>query len=330
MRAERVRLGMVRLTDAAPLVLAESRGLFAAAGLRSTISVEPSWANIADKLAWGLLDGAVMLHPLAIAMAIGLRGPAARLLIPAGISRNGNAVTLAPALAEAVLANGAAGLRRALHGRAKLRLAVVHAFSTHDLLLRRFLESGGIDPDRDVDVSTIPPPEMPEALLAGRIDGFCAGAPWSAVAAQMGAGRTAVLGSAIWPDHAEKCLVVRHAWAEADPAALEALIGTMRVAGEACDDAATTPELAALLSRPEWIGVAAPLIATSLPGGSGTDSDRSVFAARGAMAPTVAEGREFLREIGRRWPVPDDAGATVAALYAPGVERSAADAAMLP
>ena len=95
-----VRLGTLRLTDAAPVIYAQAHGLFAGEGLDVSLTVEPSWANIADKLAWKLLDGAVMLPPLAIAMALGLRGPVTRTVIPAGISRNGNAITLARRLAE--------------------------------------------------------------------------------------------------------------------------------------------------------------------------------------------------------------------------------------
>ncbi len=69
MAGEPVRLGMVRLTDAAPLVYAHAHGLFERQGIRVRLEVEPSWANVADKLAWGLLDGAVMLPPLAIGHA---------------------------------------------------------------------------------------------------------------------------------------------------------------------------------------------------------------------------------------------------------------------
>lgn len=310
MTSDPLRLGMVRLTDAAPLVLAQTNGLFEAAGLRTTISVEPSWANIADKLAWNLLDGAIMLHPLAIAMALGLRGPPARLLIAAGISRHGNAITLARPLADALPDGNLATL-----ATRKLRLAIVHAFSTHDMLLRRFLQDGGIDPERDVEITVVPPPDMPDALRSGRIDGFCAGAPWGAVADRMGAGRTVALGSAIWPGHAEKCLVLRRDWADADPASRAALQTALHTAGLQCDDPATTPELAALLSRPEWLGVSAPLIATSLPGSIGAVSDRSLFAAQDAMAVSPAEGRDFLRLIAHRWPLPADAEAIVAALY---------------
>src|SRR4051794_36338837 len=164
---------MVRLTDAAPLVYAFSHGLFAAEGVHVRLEVEPSWANIADKLAWGALDGAVMLPPLAIAMALGLREPATDLLIPTGISRNGNAVTLAAPLADAVLADGPAPpsvIAARLRPFLPLRLACVHAFSTHDLLLRLFLESGGINPVQEVTFSVIPPQDMAGAMAAGRVD----------------------------------------------------------------------------------------------------------------------------------------------------------------
>jgi ABC-type nitrate/sulfonate/bicarbonate transport system substrate-binding protein len=204
-----------------------------------------------------------------------------------------------------------ARLRRALPKGEAIRLAVVHAFSTHDLLLRRFIESGGIDLVEDVQFSVVPPPEMPEALAAGRIDGFCAGAPWSAVAAQMGVGRTVALTSAIWPNHPEKCFAVRADWAEANRSALDGLLRALRPAGLACDDAANTPALAELLAGPDWVGVPAPLIAASLPGGSGAESDRSIFAAHHAMIPDPGAGRWFLEQIALRWPVPEKADTVV-------------------
>ena len=57
------RLGLLRLTDAAPLIIARELGYFATENIEVALSVEPSWANIADKLSYGLLDGAMMLPP---------------------------------------------------------------------------------------------------------------------------------------------------------------------------------------------------------------------------------------------------------------------------
>src|SRR3954454_3972262 len=62
-----IRVGLLRLVDSAPIVLAEAHGLFRDQGLDVRISIEPSWSNIVDKLAYGVLDAAVMLPPLAFA-----------------------------------------------------------------------------------------------------------------------------------------------------------------------------------------------------------------------------------------------------------------------
>jgi len=44
----------------------------------------------------------------------------------------------------------------------------------------------GIDPDRDVSLMVIPPPQMVANLKAGNIDGYCAGEPWNSHAVYEG------------------------------------------------------------------------------------------------------------------------------------------------
>ena len=319
-----MRLGTLRLTDAAPVILAAERGWFAESGLHASIAVEPSWANVADKLAWGLLDGAVLLHPLAIAMTLGLRGPATALRVAAGISRHGNAVTLSPALAEHALRGGpappslvAARLRTPCPGQALPLLAVVHAFSTHDLLLRRFLASGGIAAG-SVRITVVPPADMPTALATGRIDGFCAGAPWSAVAAADGSAARWRSARPSGPGMRRRCW-----WSGAT--GRRRIPDAMRVAGRG--DGPSRRGGVRSRRRPgvwrrcwrgrDWIGVPAPLIAASLPGGSGRDADRSVFGAAAAVRPTIAEGLAFLdARLANAGLLPADAEADAAALYA--------------
>ncbi|MBR0647992.1 CmpA/NrtA family ABC transporter substrate-binding protein, partial [Plastoroseomonas hellenica] len=241
-----MRLGLLRLTDAAPVALAATRGFFAAEGVAVSLSVEPSWANVADKLAYGLLDAAVLPPPLGLAMEFGLRPAATRLIVPLSLSLNGNSIVLAEALAKPLLDGGPVPppletgrrLRGLIAKGLRPRLAVVHGFSTHDLLLRYWLAACGIDPEEAVELSVLPPSEMPQALADGRIDGFCAGAPWGAVAARSGAGRTLLLSSAIWRNHPEKCLALRADWAERHPAPLLGVLRALLRAGAACDEPA--------------------------------------------------------------------------------------------
>lgn len=289
-----IRIGLLRLVDSAPIILADADGIFGELGLDVRISVEPSWSNIADKLAYGVLDAAIMLPPLALAACAGLRGPKARLIVPLALSQGGNAI---------VTSSGgqpcAQALRDWLRSQAvRPRFAVVHAFSTHNLLLRYWLASGGADPDRDIETVVIPPENVVEALAAGRIAGFCAGAPWGEVAERQGAGRVVVGTSTIWPFHPEKCLCVSEAWAEANPDLLNALLRAVLRAQVQCDRADQGDRIAALLADPQRLGLPEAASRTALPGGSGAEQIR--FYAGDAWFPARAHALWFLGQM-RRW-----------------------------
>ena len=87
-----IRVGLLRLVDSAPVIVAEADGLFREQGIKAQISIEPLWSDIVDKLTNGALDAAVMLPPLALAACAGLRGPKARLVVPLSLSQGGNAI----------------------------------------------------------------------------------------------------------------------------------------------------------------------------------------------------------------------------------------------
>jgi two-component system, oxyanion-binding sensor len=98
-----LRIGLLRLTDSAPVIVAHEFGFFADEDVEAELVVEPSWANIADKLVFGFLDAAVILPPLVFAIELGRRGAPQPLIIPYTISAGGNTVTLAQPLAQEIL-----------------------------------------------------------------------------------------------------------------------------------------------------------------------------------------------------------------------------------
>jgi NitT/TauT family transport system ATP-binding protein/nitrate/nitrite transport system substrate-binding protein len=262
--AERIRIGMLRLCDAAPVIVAQDLGLFEAHGLRMDVSVEPSWANIADKLGYGFLDAAVMLPPLALACAIGLRGRRTALAVPMSLSTNGNSIVLSNAWKDRG-ATDVAGLRAALRtGAPKPRFAVVHGYSTHDLLLRYWLAAGGLDPDHDVEITVLPPAETVNGLAANAIDGFCAGAPWGHAAIRDGLGFVAAYSKDIWQDHPEKCLAVREEFVAGHEDSTLTMLAALREACSFCAEPGNRDTLAALLSRPSYLDMPAELIAQAL------------------------------------------------------------------
>jgi ABC-type nitrate/sulfonate/bicarbonate transport system substrate-binding protein len=304
--SEPIRLGLLRLCDAASVILADQEARFAAAGLNVVLSVEPSWANVADKLGYGLLDGAVMLAPLAIACAAGLRGPQIDLVVPMNLSLNGNAFTLASLHRERFLADGMA----AVAAGKRLRLAVVHGFSSHDLLLRHWLVQQGVTPGRDVDITVLPPAEMVGSLAARAIDGFCAGAPWGLVAEQAGIGFNAVLTRDIWPGHPEKCLAMRADFCAADPGRLTQLLGVLLAADAACAVPEHRAGIAGLLAQPDYLDLPAALLAAALdPAATGP-----VF---GNPYPDLAQAQWYARQMVRWAKAPVATTGVIERIYRP-------------
>ena len=296
-----VKIGLLRLTDSAPVVVARSRNLFAALDLHPILSIEPSWATIADKLAYGLLDAAVMLPPLALSLAIGLRGPPVNLIVPMGLSQGGNTVVLGGGLPEqeAALPPGARMLAWLRRQNEPPRIAVVHRFSTHNLLLRYWLALTGIDPDRDLETVVVPPEQVVAALEAGQIQGFCAGAPWGAAAEQAGAGNVLLATSDIWPFHPEKCLAVRTAWADADPDALTRLLRALMRAQVICDREEEAEDVAIALSEDSGLALPRGAVRAALPGGTGPP-EQIHFHGAGAGFPAPPHAAWFLAQM-RRW-----------------------------
>jgi ABC-type nitrate/sulfonate/bicarbonate transport system substrate-binding protein len=295
-----VRIGMLRLTDSAPVVVAKSRGIFHSLDLDPALSIEPSWANVADKLSYGLLDAAVMVPPLVLASALGLRGPATGLIVPMGLSQGGNTIVLGgEAIKESAGLPAGARLVAWLSGQnGRPRIAVVHRFSTHNLLLRYWLALTGVDPDRDIETVVVPPEQVVSALASGQIAGFCAGAPWGTTAETMGVGSVLLGTSDIWPFHPEKCLAVREDWAAANPEALTRLLRALMRAQVVCDQPEAADDVVSALADEAGLALPREAARAALPGGSGQEQIH--FHGAGAAFPAPPHAFWFLRQM-RRW-----------------------------
>jgi NitT/TauT family transport system ATP-binding protein/nitrate/nitrite transport system substrate-binding protein len=331
-----IAIGLLRLTDAAPVIVAAENGCFARRGLDVRLSVEPSWANIADKLTYGRLNAAVILPPLAFAVSLGLRGIGTPLVVPMSLSLNGNSVTLSNVLADAIAPDRTTdamqvGFRLRDYIKTqerRLRFSVVHVYSTHNLLLRYWLAAAEIDPDKEVELSVVSPAETLAALREGHIDGFCAGAPWGSVAAAAGVGRTVVASSQIWRDHPEKCIAVPRSWALANPHRLDAMIDALIEAAQFCDDASNADFIARMLADDRYLALDPAAIRESLPvaGQAALGAvDRSVFFARAANFPWRSQAAWFLGQMARWRHLPTEIDRERAAsVYRPDLFRAAA------
>jgi NitT/TauT family transport system ATP-binding protein/nitrate/nitrite transport system substrate-binding protein len=327
----KLRIGLLRLTDSAPAIVAQEFGFFAEEGVDAELVTEPSWANVADKLAYGFLDAAVIVPPLAFAVELGLRGIGQPLIIPCGISLGGNTITLEKALAarvrEAAGLSTPAALASSLAGRdTPLTLGIVHAYSTHNLLLRYWLASGGIDVARDVKLAVVPPARAVEALASGQISGFCAGAPWGEVAARAGVGATVATSDDIWRNAPEKAFAVRARWADDNPDAMAGAMRALLRAAQFCDAPENASYTAALLSRQKYLDTDSHAILSSLPGGAVTPHNLSRFWRHAATFPWHSQALWFLQQMAR-WDLVDpalDLAAVAARVYRPDLYRAVA------
>jgi ABC-type nitrate/sulfonate/bicarbonate transport system substrate-binding protein len=270
--ARELTLGFVPLNDAAPLIVAQERGFFAAEGLAVRLSREVSWATVRDKVAAGALDGAHMLAPIPLACSLGAGGDPQPMIAPMALNRSGAAFTLSRRLTAGFASGeprGAAlariiGPRRA-KGEPPLVFAVVFPYSMHNYLLRYWLAEAGIDPDLDVRITVAPPSRMVSRLAAGELDGFCAGEPWNAVAEDQGLGEVAVRAFEVWQDGPEKVFGVTADWARRNPEILQSLLRALLKAAAWADDPENQSGLAQILARSDYVDAPVDSIARSLP-----------------------------------------------------------------
>jgi len=314
-----LRLGYLRLTDSAPVIMAKELGLYVRYGLEVALQREVSWANLRDKLTTGDLDAAQMLAPLPLATALGAGGMRADVITGLALSLNGNAITVNPALSAHIEQRGGNATAsasstaialgqwlREARGSAQLTFASAHSFSCHTFLLRLWLQAGGIDPERDVRIIVLPPEQMVDSLARGIIDGYCVGEPWNSMSVQHGVGAVQATGYQIWNNGIEKVLGVLQGWHQNYPAThLRLRLALM----EACAwlaQPANREETAAVLARPEFLDCRSDYLLPSLTGkfvfargGKPLElSDFHVFGRYQAGFPWRSDGEWLLQQTG--------------------------------
>jgi nitrate/nitrite transport system substrate-binding protein len=253
----KVRIGIIALTDCSSIVMAHELGLFKKYGIESIISKEASWAVIRDRLSLGENQATHLLLGMPYASTMGLLGsPVTPMIIPFYLNRNGQAITLTKDLlakgvkTPQVLKPLAEESKRA--GK-PMTFAMTFPPGTHAMWMRYWLAAGGINPDKDVTLITIPPPQMVANMKVGKMDGFCVGEPWNARAIADGIGFTAITTQQIWRDHPEKVLGLTEEFAEKHPRTVKALLRALLEASQYIDKLENRPHVAEVVARPQYI-----------------------------------------------------------------------------
>lgn len=297
MEKTKLKLGFIPLTDCAPLVVAKERGFFAEQGLDVELSREASWASIRDKVAVGTLDGAHMLATMPMSTSLGLAGIRQPVVTACALNLGGNTITLSAALLRRMGEPTNAALKRVIdedkaRGLPAMAFAMVYPFSTHHYELRYWMAAAGIDPDRDVRLVVVPPPQMVGHLSAGNIQGFCVGEPWGSLAASMELGQVVATSNDIFAGRIEKVLGVTQTFADSCPETHKALTSALIAAGAWCDSNRT--ELAEIIAQPAYVNVPVDVARQGLQG------DSVIFHAHAANFPWRSQALWLIGQM-KRW-----------------------------
>ncbi|PKR89801.1 bicarbonate-binding protein [Pleomorphomonas diazotrophica] len=262
-----VKLGYIALTDAAPLVIAKEKGLFAKYGLPDVeVAKQASWGATRDNLVLGGaangIDGAHILTPMPYLISTGKvtqNNVPVPMSILARLNLDSQGISVAKEYAGAGVGLDASKLKEAFAakkaGGGEVKVAMTFPGGTHDLWIRYWLAAGGIDPDKDVSTIVVPPPQMVANMKVGNMDAFCVGEPWNEQLVNQGIGFTACTTGELWKGHPEKALALRSDWIEANPNATKALLMAVMEAQQWADSMDNKEEMAAILGKRQWFNV---------------------------------------------------------------------------
>ena len=306
-----LRFGMIALTDCSPIVIAHEKGLFKKYGINSTIVKGASWAAIRDSLSTGDLHATHMLLGMPLASSMGLLGaPKKPMVIPWLLNRNGQAITLKASLKGKVGADPKT-LKPLVDAAKKkgepMTFAMTFPPGTHAMWIRYYLGAGGIDPDKDIALVTIPPAQMVTNMKLGKMDGYCVGEPWNARAIADGIGFTGITTQEIWKDHPEKVCAFTAEFADKNPKTVKAVLKALNEASVWLDDLNNRPEQAKIVSAATYINCPPELILGRLQGhydyGDGRkkeDPNYMIFSGRNCNYPQPKFASWWLSQF-RRW-----------------------------
>ncbi len=275
--ATKATLGFVPVTSCSPLIIAKAKGFFAKYGMPDIqVLKQPSWAVQRDKLmlgsADGGLDGAHLLFPMIYLIATGeiSYGRKIPMYILARLNVNGQGISLANAYKNLNLGLDGFALKsvlaqKALHGEIS-RFAIPYRRVTGDFFMRWWLAYAGIDPERDVSLTVVPPPQMVANMRGGTMEGFCVVDPWHHRLIKQKLGYSAVTTGELWNNHPEKALAMRGDWVDKHPKAAKALLAAVLEAQMWCDKAENKEEMFQILSQRQWMGIKSDLLRDRLLG----------------------------------------------------------------
>lgn len=252
-----LKIGFIPITCATPIIMAEPLGFYSKYGFNAEVVKMPSWGAVRDSAIAGELDAYHMLAPMPIAMTLGLGSAAFGVKLASIENINGQAITVAEKYKGQI--NGPADFNG-------FTIGVPFPYSMHNLLLRYYLATGGIDPDVDVKIRPVPPPDSIAQLVAGDIDAYLMPDPFNQRAVYEGAGFIFKLTKDLWPGHPCCAFAASDQWIDANPNTFRALNKSIIDAAGYARDPANRPEIAEAISERAFLNQPVEVVEAVLTG----------------------------------------------------------------
>jgi len=238
-----LKIGFIPITCATPIIMAEPMGFYRKQGLNVQVLKASSWAMIRDISINGETDATHMLSPMPLAITLGVGSQSVPYVMPAVENINGQAITLATKHKGVKTAADMKGFK----------FGVPFDYSMHNFLLRYFLAEGGVDPDRDVQIRAVPPPEMVANLRANNLDGYLAPDPFNQRAVFEEVGFIFLLSKDIWPGHPCCAFAARRELMDKMPNTFQATLNAILDATQYAHDQAHRKEIAAAIAPKNFL-----------------------------------------------------------------------------
>ena len=251
-----LKIGFVPIVCATPIVMADPMGFYARQGLNVTIVKTAGWALIRDKVLNREYDASHMLSPMPLAISLGLGSRKDPTYVAAVENINGQAITQ----------HVKHKTKRDPKQWRGMKFAVPFDYSMHNLLLRYYVAEHGLDPDKDIEIRVIPPPEMVANLRAGNIDGYLGPEPFNQRAVYEEVGFIHLLSKDLWDGHPCCALGVPDSFIRENPNTFAALFRAIATATAHAHDPANRKEIAKAIAPANYLNQPLPVVEQVLTG----------------------------------------------------------------
>ena len=251
-----LNIGFVPITCATPIIMAQPMGFYERYGLNAKVIKTAGWAVARDKSLNGEYDASHMLTPMPLAMSLGAGSSAEPYIMPAVENINGQAI---------VLSNEHLDKRDPKQWKG-FTFGVPFEYSMHNFLLRYYVAEHGLDPDKDIQIRVVPPPEMVANLPAGNLDGYLSPDPFNQRAVWEKIGFIHMLTKDIWEGHPCCAFACSAKFAQEMPNTYGALLRSIIDATQYASNPANRKEIAEAISPANYLNQPVPVVEQVLTG----------------------------------------------------------------